>query len=129
MNTMKRAAELLKGVQWQYRPYDDHWHTESGYYCPECDGKKENGHTSKCALLAVITELERAQSSPVNHQLLAALEYAIKQVPELATVPGIAAASAWVSGTRLPSSAPNECVQRPISVCMIQLPMPGKSSA
>lgn len=61
MNTMKRAAELLKGVQWQYRPYDGHWHTESGYYCPECDGKKENGHTSKCELLAVITELESVE--------------------------------------------------------------------
>lgn len=94
MDILKRAAELLKGVQWQYRPYDDHWHTESGYYCPECDGKKENGHTSKCALLAVITELERAQSSPVNQQMLEALKELRDAYQEFMGVPAVKANAA-----------------------------------
>ncbi|MCG9077631.1 hypothetical protein [Laribacter hongkongensis] len=94
MDILKRAAELLKGVQWQYRPYDDHWHTESSYYCPECDGKKENGHTSKCALLAVITELERAQSSPVNQQMLEALKELRDAYQEFMGVPAVKANAA-----------------------------------
>ena len=66
MNTLKRVDELLKGVQWQYRPYDEHWHIESGYYCPECGGKENDGHAENCELLTVITELESvAQAEPV----------------------------------------------------------------
>ena len=69
MNTLKRVDELLKGVQWQYRPYDEHWHIESGYYCPECGGKENDGHAENCELLTVITELESvAQAEPVAGQ-------------------------------------------------------------
>ncbi len=95
MNTMKRAEELLKGVQWKYRPYDEHWHIESGYYCPECGGKENDGHAENCELLAVITELDRmAQSEPVNHQMLEALKELRDAYQEFMGVPAVKANAA-----------------------------------
>ena len=95
MNTMKRAAELLKGVQWQYRPYDEHWHIESGYYCPECGGKENDGHAENCELLTVIAELDRmAQSAQVNQQMLEALKELRDAYQEFMGVPAVKANAA-----------------------------------
>lgn len=42
--------DVLEEIQWQYKPYDDWYHTDSGYYCPVCYNEKSEGHTHDCEI-------------------------------------------------------------------------------
>lgn len=53
--TLKDAVlELLMELQWHYEPYDNHYHRDSGHYCPECGEEKDDGHDGGCALFLAI---------------------------------------------------------------------------
>ena len=42
--------DILEEIQWHWRPYDDWYHTDSGYYCPVCGNEKSEGHESDCEI-------------------------------------------------------------------------------
>ncbi|OQS36118.1 hypothetical protein [Chromobacterium haemolyticum] len=48
------AIDLLRTMEWLYKPYDDYSHAPAGYYCPECEEMRESGHRDDCKLLALL---------------------------------------------------------------------------
>lgn len=51
--------DTLEEIQWRWRPYDDWYHTDSGYYCPVCSNEKSEGHTHDCEIGVSLTQGER----------------------------------------------------------------------
>ena len=50
---------VLEDLQWHWRPYDDWYHKESGYYCPVCHNEKFEGHASGCEIAISLAQGER----------------------------------------------------------------------
>ncbi|MDH0340655.1 hypothetical protein [Chromobacterium haemolyticum] len=48
------AIDLLRTMEWLYKPYDDYSHAQAGYYCPECEEMQESGHRDDCKLRALL---------------------------------------------------------------------------
>ena len=48
-------SAILEEIQWHWKPYDDYYHTESGYYCPNCFNDKHKGHESTCEIYISLT--------------------------------------------------------------------------
>ncbi|MFK1111001.1 hypothetical protein ACIUXQ_32905 [Pseudomonas aeruginosa] len=46
--------DMLAELQWHYEPYDDHYHTPQGFYCPVCGGEKDEGHKQGCNLAELL---------------------------------------------------------------------------
>ena len=53
------AVELLREMEWQHRPHNDHWHTPAGFYCPECLESQKVGHAADCKLAAVLAAAQK----------------------------------------------------------------------
>lgn len=53
------AVDLLREMEWQHRPHDDHWHTTAGFYCPECLESQKVGHAADCKLAAVLAAAQK----------------------------------------------------------------------
>jgi hypothetical protein len=48
--------DLLAEHQWQWKPYDEHYHIDAGYYCIQCGNAKDSGHAPECAVHAALTQ-------------------------------------------------------------------------
>lgn len=55
-------VELLAEHQWEWQPYDDHYHRDGGYYCLSCKESKNDGHAKGCAIDAALKPTESGAS-------------------------------------------------------------------
>lgn len=55
-------TELLDEHQWQWKPYDDHYHIDAGYFCIQCSNAKASGHATECLVAAALNKPEKAKS-------------------------------------------------------------------
>lgn len=50
--------DVLEEIQWQWKPWDDWYHKESGYYCPVCCNEKSEGHMADCEIAISLAQGE-----------------------------------------------------------------------
>ncbi|WP_337882257.1 hypothetical protein [Chromobacterium haemolyticum] len=76
------AIDLLRTMEWLYKPYDDYSHAQAGYYCPECEEMRESGHRDDCKLRALLAAAPPAtvKDSLIVQQAQAQVE---QQVPAI----------------------------------------------
>lgn len=58
-SNLQKALDILKELQWHHEPYDDYYHKDQGYYCPDCGADEDQGHHVYCELSKVIQDIER----------------------------------------------------------------------